>query len=1672
MPDYQAGSASIRIGVDMRGFDRDLRSELEARDVELGIGIKPDLASIADLQEKLDAVSRSEDLHVDVKVRAQTSDATTELERWRAEQNTQPIRQPVEVDREHARRSAKDASADIKKALGELKEAGRLNLGVLALDGAPGVITSLLSVADGAAKATHAIGLLPSVATAAAVSLGALKIGLHGVSDVLKDMATISANPIAAAREQADAAHSLEDAEYRVAAAQRTVQTTGREMALDQKALTDAYRETSRSIRDMNNELESQKLSTEDAALGVQEAAKRLMEVQHDPTADATTRRRAELQYQESIQRLTTQQNKTKDLAEDTARANAKGVDGADAVIAAKQKIADAANAEVTAAHELTDATYELSKAQKTAAAGGTEMQKLAEKMAQLSPNAQQAVTAIRSLEPAWKDMRTAAQDALFDRLGDSIKTLADAQLPNLKTGLTGVNAALNTGLRATLIELSSKTNQLDFRQFLQNTTTGLENLAKGAAPLTDGITKLVTVGSQFFPQFGTELAGAAQRFDNLIQRTSADGSLKKWIQDGLTSAHELIQTVEHVGSSIASISRAASAGGTGLQGLESVTRHIADFLKSPTEQNKLEQLFAAARTESEKWKPILADLPGLIKGVAGGVTAWSQITMPFLKSAADLLSAHPGLVRDIVTAYLAFKTVGPIFDGLKASMGLARDTMAGFREGMGTTGTASGGLSRALGGVSGFLGGPWGLAIAGGVTALGFLASAHNNAAQAAEEQKRKLEELQGTLDKTTGLTTEQTLQTAGAELQNGGFFTRAKSFGIDPNTFLHATVGLDDQNKGTINDQLTRTILEHKSSAGGKWSDIKMWTGLSDEDIAKALQGVPDAVKKYTDALAAARKKIEEGGGDQKLSDLSGLKSSLDTVGESAATLGGEMNGYATQVGTAIQRQQELNEAMHGTFDLTDQGRKQFEELGASVVKVPDAKTILVKALTADQQANLEKLGDTVERLPDGTIKITVSDQQAREDIKQITTAPYQAKIQLLVDPVQIQLDRDARQALHPGSGDGITITGGHVGGRATGGRLPTTGPGTERRDGFLAVNADGRPLAHVDGGEWVVNRDRSAEYHRELSQINAGTFPHLPGYEDGGVLPGDSTTQQADTTQQPTTKTTAAANTQAVEDLAKSLAGQPYGGALDCSGLISELSNVAVGLPANTGRMSTANEGEFLKALGFQSGTGGLGTFSVGWINDPSMSGGGHTAGTLPSGINIESSGSAGKVLYGGNALGANAGMFINHAYLTMGTGVGVVPNNTSVQNATNTNTQTVVNPQAALPGAKSDSQISIETDKAAVDSANTERNAVYANPNSTAQDKHSADLKYQQAQNTLQAAMKKSGSADISVQGIAGRAAGILATGVLSFFGLENSIFSSSNTWNQSLSSLVTGLEEHGAGSTTGYTYVPQNLPTIVTTQTAQGDPSQKTTIPTEGPVSGSPVVNTDLGTINVNVGGGTPSSTGASGAAVDAVKKAMAPVGWDTGSEWNAVDQLVSHESSWNPTASAEPASDAYGLFQFLSTTWATVGGQKTSDPYTQGVYGEKYIAQRYGDPLSAWSFWQSQNPHWYDSGGSADGVGFLPKNVIAPERVLSPHQTQTYDSMLPLMERINAQAGWARSYSVDPISGSRTAPTAAANRDHSINFHGDTYVMNNDQLVTDLDRWNSMQAQGVLAAHS
>ncbi|MFN3600505.1 MAG: tape measure protein [Dietzia sp.] len=201
-----------------------------------------------------------------------------------------------------------------------------------------------------------------------------------------------------------------------------------------------------------------------------------------------------------------------------------------------------------------------------------------------------------------------------------------------------------------------------------------------------------------------------------------------------------------------------------------------------------------------------------------------------------------------------------------------------------------------------------------------------------------------------------------------------------------------------------------------------------------------------------------------------------------------------------------------------------------------------------------------------------------------------------------------------------------GGRIPRNADGGRLPKTGPGTDRTDGILGVSSDtGTPTSFVDAGEWVVNRESSEKYNGVLAAINRDD-PRVRGLQAlaaGGRV--------------------GMASKQDLLDLAwgrsgegPPLEGSPYvyGGRKwgDCSSAQYAFSAKLSGLLPFGSRFSTSTMATELAAMGFTMGSlGGENDYNVGWYGHGT---GGHTVGAIGR-TNVEMGGG-----YGGGKIGGTA------------------------------------------------------------------------------------------------------------------------------------------------------------------------------------------------------------------------------------------------------------------------------------------------------------------------------------------------------------------------------------------------------------------------------------------------
>lgn len=144
---------------------------------------------------------------------------------------------------------------------------------------------------------------------------------------------------------------------------------------------------------------------------------------------------------------------------------------------------------------------------------------------------------------------------------------------------------------------------------------------------------------------------------------------------------------------------------------------------------------------------------------------------------------------------------------------------------------------------------------------------------------------------------------------------------------------------------------------------------------------------------------------------------------------------------------------------------------------------------------------------------------------------------------------------------------------------------------------------------------------------------------------------------------------------------------------------------------------------------------------------------------------------------------------------------------------------------------------------------------------------------------------------------------------------------------------------------------------------------------------------------------------------EAVRGVAERYGWGSGDQWSALQSIVSKESGWNPNA-ANPRSSARGLFQKMTSLHGPVEGSAAG----QAEWGLRYIKQRYGNPMNAWSHWQRHNsyaggghvqPSLYDQGGVLPpGLTSILNNTRKPEAILNPAQWSSVMKSIEVSRRV------------------------------------------------------------------
>lgn len=309
------------------------------------------------------------------------------------------------------------------------------------------------------------------------------------------------------------------------------------------------------------------------------------------------------------------------------------------------------------------------------------DLEKFAEQIQNLSPNAQQAVLTIQNLLPQLKGIQQATQDAFFADTGQMINSLVSSYAPAIQALTTSIAGSMNQAMKGVFDTLMSPDVQGDMSLIFSNISTAMQQLAPIIRPVVDAFVELTAVGSQFLPGMMQDIAGMTQNFANFISQARSSGDLANFMNIGWESIKAVGAAILDIGDMIYDVF-----------GLKSEA-DIENFKNTMSELTDLLGVFLSAL------KHFFEDISGAFRGLR-------DLLQPFIGDMDSAGNAVAALAEIAIGAKL-MGALGKLLGlkGLKGVKGAADEAKNGIK-GLDEAAAAAGGDGSGLTILAGRLGG------------------------------------------------------------------------------------------------------------------------------------------------------------------------------------------------------------------------------------------------------------------------------------------------------------------------------------------------------------------------------------------------------------------------------------------------------------------------------------------------------------------------------------------------------------------------------------------------------------------------------------------------------------------------------------------------------------------------------------------------------------------------------------------------------------------------------------------------------------------------------------------------------------------------------------------------------------------------------------------------------
>jgi hypothetical protein len=281
-----------------------------------------------------------------------------------------------------------------------------------------------------------------------------------------------------------------------------------------------------------------------------------------------------------------------------------------------------------------------LGDAMKALGEGDTE--KLNEALDKMSPKARTFTRELVALKTSGFDpLKNTVQDALFDRLDQSVARLARAELPVLKRGLGELASEMNAAGRTAAATASTPWFRGQVGQALDGTAKTMHILRGAVSPLMRAVISLVNTGMPLVQQFSRWAVGGIKAGAAFLTSERGAAKLDSIVHNAIGTLSTLGSIAANLGSGVGHLfGPAVKDSGELLVTIDQLTAKFAAWSGSAAGQAEIGKTFALLRQVGSDLVSILPmiagplgtiahtvnSLPPGVQGVVAQMLAWSGV--------------------------------------------------------------------------------------------------------------------------------------------------------------------------------------------------------------------------------------------------------------------------------------------------------------------------------------------------------------------------------------------------------------------------------------------------------------------------------------------------------------------------------------------------------------------------------------------------------------------------------------------------------------------------------------------------------------------------------------------------------------------------------------------------------------------------------------------------------------------------------------------------------------------------------------------------------------------------------------------------------------------------------------------------------------------------------------